>query len=116
MKEIISSIILIILLISVLNPFHFWMPDMMHTIVLVALLAVFGLYTAFILREKVIDERDSIHRSLAGWTAFLAGSSVLIIGIVYQSFKTAIDPWLIATLVIMILVKLGTHLYSDKKL
>lgn len=116
MKEITSSLILVVLLVLVLNPFHFWMPEMMHMMVLGALIAVFGIFTAFILREKVTDEREGLHRGLAGWTAFLAGSTILIIGIVVQSFTDNPDPWLVATLVAMVLTKLGTHLYSDQKL
>jgi hypothetical protein len=116
MKEIVVSIVLILLSILIANPFHFWMPNMVHNMALAVLVIVFGVFATIVMREGAEDEREGMHRALAGRMAFLAGSVTLIIGILYQSYSGGIDKWLVATLVIMVVAKISTRLYSDKKL
>ena len=115
-QQIVIALILIILLVVILNPFNMWMPDMMHVMVLIALLLVFGLFAIFILREKAVDERDEAHRALAGRVGFLVGATLLTIAIAIEGFKGEVDNWLIITLVGMVLSKIGTRLYSDRNL
>ena len=105
---------LILLAILLLNPFDFWMPDMMVMGMLVGAIVLFGIFASFILREGKLDERDELHRTFAGRNAFLAGSGMLILGIVVQGYAHSVDPWLVATLFLMIVVKIGTRLWSDK--
>ena len=116
LQELIAPSILIVLAILLLNPFHFWMPDMMVMGMLAALLVFFGVFTSFILKEKAFDERDDINRSLAGRNAFLAGSAVLMLAIVIQGYEHAIDPWVVIALIVMIIVKIATRFWSDKNL
>ena len=112
-KELLISAILIGLLVLILNPSNFWMPDMMHTTILALTIVLFGIFASFILHEQAKDEREVTHRMLAGRVAFLAGSTTLIVGIIFQVIKDDIDPWLIFTLVVMILMKIATLLYSE---
>ena len=115
-KETIVTVCLIAIAILLLNPFHFWMPDMMVMGMLVVALVLFGIFASFILREKTVDERDDVHRSLAGRNAFLAGSFILMIGIVVQGYSHSVDSWLVIALIVMILVKITTRMWSDKNL
>jgi len=114
--EIGISSILIILTTLLLNPFHFWMPNMMHMLTLGITLVVFAFFAIFILREKVHDERETLHRMLSGRVAFLTGSTLLTIAIVVQSIQDDVDEWLVIVLVAMVLSKLLTRIYSDKRL
>jgi uncharacterized membrane protein len=115
-KETIVTISLITLAILLLNPFHFWMPDMMVMGILAILLVLFGIFASFILKERAFDERDDLNRSLAGRNAFLAGSSVLMIAIVIQGYSHLVDPWLVIALITMIIVKISTRVWSDRNL
>ncbi len=115
-RETIVTAALVILAILLLNPFHFWMPDMMVVCMLAIILGLFGIFASFILRESMIDERDGQHRTLAGRNAFLAGAGVLTLGIVIQGYMYTVDPWLVAALVVMVIVKIGTRIWSDKNL
>ncbi len=83
---------------------------------LVLALVLFGIFASFILREKIVDERDTVHETLAGRNAFLAGSAVLILGIVVEGYAHTVDPWLVATLTVMIVAKIATRLWSDKNM
>ena len=112
-KELLISVILIILLILILNPYHLWMPNVMYMAILASTVVVFGIFASFILHEQVRDEREGIHRMLAGRVAFLSGSTTLIVGIIFQVSRDSVDPWLVLTLVIMILAKIATLLYSE---
>ena len=116
LKETIVTVALIAIAILLLNPFSFWMPDMFVVGMLALALGLFGLFASFILREKPEDERDNQHRALAGRNAFLAGAGVLTLGIVVQGYTHAVDPWLVVTLIVMVVVKIGTRIWSDKNL
>lgn len=114
--EIVIAVCLIVLAVLLLNPFHFWMPDMMLMAVLAVALALFGVFASFVLRETAVDERDDLHRTVAGRNAFLVGSGVLTLGIVVQGYAHAVDPWLVVALVAMIGAKILTRAWSDKNL
>ncbi|MBA3733084.1 hypothetical protein H0W91_01775 [Patescibacteria group bacterium] len=114
--EVIISLVLVILTVLLLNPFHFWMPNMLHMIMIAFTLVILALFAVFFLREKIQDERDSVHRMLSGRVAFLTGSTLLTIGIVVQSFQDNVDVWLVVVLVAMVLSKLITRIYSDNRL
>lgn len=112
--EIFTTVSLVIITVLLLNPFGFWMPDMMVVGMLVLALVFFGIFASFILREKVIDERDAVHETLAGRNAFLAGSAVIIAGVMIEGYTHDVDPWLVITLVVMIVAKMATRIWSDK--
>jgi drug/metabolite transporter (DMT)-like permease len=115
-KETIVTVCLIAIAILLLNPFHFWMPDMVVMAMLALALVLFGTFASFILREQAVDEREGHHRTLAGRNAFLAGSGILIIGIAIEGYTHTVDSWLVIALIAMILVKIGTRIWSDKNL
>ncbi|SRR6266481_3043518 len=111
--SILCAIAIVVLAALLLNPFHLGMPGMMYLMLLVALLAAFGAYTAFILREGGGDEREMAHRMFSGRVAFLSGALVFVIGIVYQGFTTVVDPWLVVGIAVMLVAKVVAHGYSD---
>lgn len=112
--EVGTMVCLIVIAILLLNPFDFWMPDMMVMGMLVLALILFGVFATFVLREKTIDERDAVHETLAGRNAFLVGSAVLILGIVVEGYTHTVDPWLVSALVFMSAAKIVTRIWSDK--
>ena len=116
LKETIITLALIVISVLLLNPFHFWMPDMMVMCMLAIALGLFAIFASFILREDMRDERDAQHRTLAGRNAFLAGSGIITLGIVIQGYTHTVDPWLVVSLIVMIVVKIGTRIWSDKNL
>jgi hypothetical protein len=105
-KETAIAIILLIVLFVLLNPFAWWMPGMMLVSLLIVALVIFGLFAAFIVQEKIVDEREAHNRTMAGRAAFIAGTAVLTIGILLQSIGHHVDPWLFIAFVVMVLVKL----------
>ncbi len=115
LSEIIISIVLIILLVLFLNPFDFLMPPPLFSMLIIVLIALFGMFVAVVWKEGVRDEREGFHRMLAGRFAFLAGSSILVIGIIIQELRHISDPWLIYALVGMLIAKIGGMLYGQKK-
>jgi hypothetical protein len=115
-SETIVTLGFIVIAVLLLNPFHFWMPDMMVISMLAAALVLFGVFASFILREKSVDERDNQHRTLAGRNAFLAGSATLLLGIIVQGYSHAVDSWLVIALIVMVVTKIGTRMWSDRNL
>jgi predicted ABC-type exoprotein transport system permease subunit len=113
--EIIISVVLILLLVLSLNPFHFFMPSVLQMTLLCILVLVFGVFTVFVWKEKVQDERESMHRLFAGRVAFLSGTIILVIGIVAEHLQLQKNPWLEVALVGMVLSKLIGLVYSRLK-
>ncbi len=107
------ALLLIVLLLFILNPFHFWMPPMLATMILVAVLVLFAFYASFVLSERAFDEREAVHRLQAGRSAYLLGSVVLMAGIIIQAFQHHLDGWLIGALVVMLVSKIVTRAYTD---
>jgi cobalamin synthase len=112
--EILTGILLLILTVLLLNPFHFWMPDMMVMCMLALTIASFGMLAAFLIKERAEDERDEMHRSLAGRNAFLIGATIMVIGIVVQGYTHTVDPWLVGAFVAMLFTKLATRFWAGK--
>ena len=115
-KEIITALVLIVLLALLWIFTHVVMPRAIIVTTLGGIVIVFALFAVFILREKARDEREGYHRLIAGRTAFLSGCFVSIVGIFFETLNHMIDIWLVATLVAMVLVKIGSRVYSDFKL
>lgn len=114
-KETVMAVLLLIILILVINPGHLWMPDMMAMSLSVLLLVVFGLFASFVWRERAGDERERLHKLLAGHAAFLIGSGVLSLGLLVQTNMHTVDPWLAVSLGAMILMKLGGMMWARRK-
>jgi hypothetical protein len=109
------ALILALLVVLILNPYDFWMPTMTHMALLGGAIVAFGLYAVFILREESHDEREEMHRMHAGRAAYLVGAGILTLGILYQSYTDTLDVWLVLSLVAMILGKIATRFYSDRR-
>ncbi len=115
LQEITVSVVLIVLLILFLNPFELWMPPALLMMMVLGLVIAFSIFASFIWRENSIDEREGLHKMMAGRIAFLAGTSVLVIGIIVQSFRHTLDFWLVLTLGTMILAKIVGLMYGRIK-
>lgn len=111
---IVLALVIIVLSIGLLNPFHWWMPSALEML-LVAVLALLGFaYAAFFWQERPRDEREEHLQRRAGRIAYLAGILVGITGIVAQSLQHALDAWLIATVTAMLLAKIAATLQQEK--
>lgn len=115
LKEVGISVLLVVVAFFVLNPFDFWMPTMAHMVMLALLLVVFAVFSIFLYREKPGDERDVLHTLNSGRVAFMVGSTFLTLGIVVQALEDSVDAWLVVTLIGMVVSKLLSRIYSDKK-
>lgn len=91
------------------------MPNTLLIMMVVGLVVVFALFASFIWRENAHDEREGLHRMIAGRVAFIVGSGVMVLGIIVQSIKHNLDPWLVFILGVMILAKIGGIIYSRIK-
>lgn len=105
-NEITLSAILVVLAILFLDPFMLWMPDSLVYMLIGGVIVVFAVFAGLTWRERARDERDELHKMLAGRVGYLLGSGVLIAGIVWQTITSHPDPWLVAALVGMVLGKL----------
>jgi len=114
-NELTVSVILVILLALFLNPLDFLMPPPFLSMLIIFLIAIFGIFAAVIWREKPRDEREGFHSMYAGRLAFLTGSTILVIGIVIQELRHSTDPWLIYALTGMITAKIIGFLYGQRK-
>jgi uncharacterized membrane protein len=104
--EVVLGSILIIFGILLVNPGMFWMPTALLMTAVAAFAVVFFLFAGFVWKESARDEREDLHRFVAGRTGFLVGAGTLALGIIVQSFTHTIDPWLVTALTLMVVAKL----------
>ncbi len=114
-QEIVASSIFIVLLFLFLNPFGFWMPDILLMMMILGLIVMFAIFASFVWKENHKDEREGFHKMMAGRVAFLVGTALVVLGIIIQSFEHQLDSWLVFTLGGMILAKIITLIYSRIK-
>lgn len=111
-KELIVGIVLIGLLIVFWNPLGIGMPPAAGTMLALVLLVTFAAFAGLLWRENARDEREDLHRMLAGRVGYLAGAGVLVLGVFVQSVRHHVDPWLVLALVAMIVGKIVGRLYG----
>ena len=113
--HLVSAVLVLVLSVLLLNPFHIWMPGMTQMTVLGCLLVAFAVLSVYLLQENGGDEREATHRMLAGRVAFFIGSLILVIGIAVESVHGTPNMWLVLSLAGMILGKVVARCYSDWK-
>lgn len=114
-QETIISVVFIVLLFLFLNPFDFWMPGMLLYMMIAGLVVSFALFASFIWKEQARDEREQLHKMIAGRVGYLSGIAVLVLGVVVESITSHVDPWLIAVLGAMIVGKIAGHIYGQRR-
>jgi cobalamin synthase len=113
-SELVLSLILVGLTLLFLNPFQkLWMPTMFMSLVLLAFIVAFILLAGIIWKETTGDEREQLHRQVAGRISFLVGTGLLVTGIIVQTLQHQLDPWLLIVLCGMVITKLIARLYKD---
>ena len=98
-SEIIVGLAVVIILVVFLNPTKLLMPVSVNLMLILCLVLVFL----------------ALHIQKSGRLSFLVGSTVLVIGVVVQSYRHEIDPWLIYGLTAMILTKLVARIFHNFK-
>ena len=115
-NEIVIAVVLIILVLLFLNPFGLWMPDTIVYMMIAGVIVLFALFAGFVWKERVRDEREQLHKMIAGRIAYLAGMGVLVLGIAVQGFTSPhVDPWLLFALSAMILGNFFGLFYSRSR-
>lgn len=94
-----------------LNPFNIWMYPGVQSLLLVSFVVFAIAFVLLVVGEPEGDEREEAHRVFAGQTAFVAGTLVLLTGIVVETLSASLDPWLIYGLCAMIVAKVGARVY-----
>ncbi len=105
---------LIALLALLFDPFHIYMNHKGFIFLSGLIAGIYFVLLSFIWGEGAYDEREQEHRFFASRYAYLAGSLVLISGIIFQSRTMHVDPWLPVALSVMFLAKLISRIYSEK--
>ena len=113
-KELVSAIGLLVILAFLMNPMGFYYSNMTLASIITILILLFIFFSVVVMKDKPADEREEKHQHLAGRSAFLAGTTVMIIGIIVQSISHQIDVWLVIALAVMIAVKLIATKHSEK--
>lgn len=112
-KEIIISVIVVLLGILFLDPFMIWMPAPLFYMMSAVFVILFAMFLVFVWRERARDEREQLHKMIAARIGYLLGIAtiagvLLLQAVVYHHA----DPWFVATLLIMVLGKMAGVLYS----
>ncbi|MFZ2593721.1 MAG: hypothetical protein WAX38_03030 [Minisyncoccia bacterium] len=108
------TLAILVLLALITDAIPFYMPDMATMSALVAIVILVIVWAAFLVREQAEDERDSLHALTAGRYSYLAGIATLTLALCAQGLSHNIDPWIVISLGVMLIAKLGARWYTDK--
>ena len=111
-KELLLSIVLIILGYMLLYPQSMSMSHTMHMTVYGLLLICTGIFTGLIIHEQTHDEREYDHNNRAGRFGYTLGVITLLIGIAWQTVYMPYDPWLLVALIAMVIGKVGARVVN----
>lgn len=112
-KELILTLLLIACVVLYINPMHLYMFTRMQMYILGMLVFGVALFAAFVVNERISDERERMHTDLAGRIGYTVGIIMLTIKILIDnSLGKDIDNWLVLTLLIMIVSKVLTRVWS----
>jgi len=114
-SETVVASVLLFFLLWFINPFDFWMTDALHMTLLGLVVALFAIFAMFLWKEGAEDERAVLHRFMAARLAYTLAGAMLLVGTVSQALDHNIDPWLPATLALMVCAKIVGRLYAEKK-
>ena len=110
--EIIISLALIGLLVFFINPLDLLMPHMLHPFMVPFLIVLFIIFAGFLWKEKPGDEREQMHKFIASRFAYFATIAILIVGVILESFKGEIDPWIVIAICVGLLAKIFGFIYG----
>lgn len=110
------SLLLIVLVALFLNPLQkLWMPTMGATTMVLAVIIIFIIFISFFWKEQAHDEREAVHRLVAGRFGFIFGAAILLLAIIAQTLQHRLDDWLVVALVGMVIGKIIGNAYSQLK-
>ncbi len=110
--EIVISLALIGLLVFFINPLDLLMPHMLHPFMIPFLAILFIIFAGLLWKETPGDEREQLHKFIASRVAYFAAIATLIAGVIFQSFKGEIDPWLVIAICIALIAKILGLIYG----
>ena len=104
-SEIYVSLLLLLLLITCVNPLESIMPAAWTRTVVVPLIALYGLYAGILYREAARDERERLHVAQAERIGFLVGTGLLVLFMVFDALDAGVEKALVFALGGMVLAK-----------
>ncbi len=113
--EIAFSLISILLVTLLVNPFGIIMPSQIEMIVIALTAIAFSAFLIFLWGEKPRDEREEYNLYLAGRFSFYSVAVVLLVGTIYQALNHELDAWLIISLLVLVLSKVFALAYQNNQ-
>jgi len=113
-KEIVSALAILIVGFLILDPMSFYYTNMQTASLVIILLIAYVAFQIFIWKAKPQDEREDQLLYRANANAYLFGTAVLVIGLVYQAFSHSVDVWLLIALLVMIISRMASCFYKER--
>jgi len=111
LNEITISIFFLILIVLFLDPLMVLMPHSLIYMALGGVVLLFALFANYVWREHSLDEREEMHKAVAGRIGYLVGSGILMVALVAQTLSGHVDTWLVLGLAGMVVGKLAGLAY-----
>lgn len=114
MTHAIVSLVFLILLALVANPFDFWMPTAQAYLTVAAIAVVGALYAGLVYKEGTRDEREAHLRSEAARLGYIVGIVFLIAGIAAPILQGGHPSlWVVGALAAMVVARIASRGISE---
>lgn len=91
------------------------MPTAIEMILLLIVTVLLAGFLLLFWRENPADEREVENQTASARWAYIVGSLVLVVALVWQSFQHDVDPFIPLTLLVMIATKLVVQRRRDSE-
>lgn len=92
-----------------------YMPDAMAMLLLVLFIVALTIFLVFVWKARPKDEREASHNWYSSRFGYTLGILLLASGSVVQTLQHSVDPWLVSTLVIMVVGKVLAKLFLSER-
>jgi Na+/H+ antiporter NhaD/arsenite permease-like protein len=114
-RETILAFGTIIALLLLINPWGWFMSDMLVMSLTCVAAILFLWFISFVFRENAHDEREELHRYIAARLGYFGGTSVLMAMIVVSEFQHTENDALVYALGAMLFMKVVGAIYAKQR-
>jgi hypothetical protein len=108
-----TAFIFVALIFGLTDPVDILMPTQIQMTLMVLAVVAYGGFLGLLFKERPADEREEVLLNQSSRMAFLAGTAVLMTGIILQTLNHTLDHWLIWALGVMVVTKVLWLYRSD---
>lgn len=115
LQEVVIVSSFFILLLTLLNPFGLELPEPVALLIMAAAMLVFSVWVAFVWHQESEPYMARSHSFFAHKGAYIGAATLLLVGVVVESFSLSVNPWPVWALSMLVAGKVLVEAWSRSR-